>query len=179
MKVATIAEAAGHLFLTSARFQELVSSGVISKADRGAYDLDRVREQYIKNIRKKASGRSGDAEGLTEARAELTREQTAAVALKNAVSRGEYVPLAQCLRAVETIFATFRERCLAIPGKTASGCEMRSRDEVEEIIRAEIYEALDELTQPILDPNVELGGDSAELVEGSDGGEAAAEPEPD
>jgi hypothetical protein len=177
--VATIAEAAAHIFMTSARFQELVSAGVITKAERGAYNLDVVREQYVKNIRKKASNRSGDADGLTEARAELTREQRDAVALKNAVSRGEYVPLALIIRGVETVLATFRERCLAIPGKAAYACEMRAAGEVEEIFRAEIYEALDELSRPILDASVELVGDSAGDQQSSDGGEAAAEAELD
>lgn len=163
--------------MTSARFQELVSAGVITKAERGAYDLNVVREQYIKNIRKKASNRTGDADGLTEARAELTREQAEGHKLKNAIARGEYVPLALILRGVETILATFRERCLAIPGKTALSCEMRARGEVEEIIRAEIYEALDELSRPILDASVELAGDSESAEPGSVGGEAAAEAE--
>lgn len=113
--------------------------------------------------------------GLTEARAELTRQQTAAVALKNAVARGEYVSLSAVRREVETMLTTFRERVLSIPGKIAASCEMRSRGEVEETIRDELYEALDELSQPI----VASGGsaddpDDAEFS--ADGGEAAAEP---
>jgi hypothetical protein len=34
---------------------------------------------------------------------------------------------------------------LSIPGKLADSCDMRSRGEVEEIIRNEVYEALDEI----------------------------------
>jgi phage terminase Nu1 subunit (DNA packaging protein) len=144
--MATTAEAASHIFLTAARFHDLVAQGVITKAERGAYDLNRVREEYIKNIRKSASGHGKDAAGLSKARAELAREQTVAVALKNAVARGEYVPLAVIQRSAETVFATFRERILSIPGKIASACEMRSRGEVEEIVRDEVYECLDELS---------------------------------
>jgi phage terminase Nu1 subunit (DNA packaging protein) len=144
--MATTAEAASHIFLTAARFHDLVAQGVITKAERGAYDLNRVREEYIKNIRKSASGHGKDAAGLSKARAELAREQTAAIALKNTVARGEYVPLAAIQKSAEAIFATFKERVLSIPGKVATSCEMRSRAEVEEIVRGEVYECLDELS---------------------------------
>src|SRR5437879_4832588 len=133
--MATTAEAAAHIFLTAARFHDLVAQSVITKSERGAYDLDKVREEYIRNIRKSASGHSKDGAGLSEARAELTREQTAAVALKNAVSRGQFAPLSQMKREVGLMLATFRERVLSIPGKIATSCEMRSRGEVEEIVR--------------------------------------------
>jgi phage terminase Nu1 subunit (DNA packaging protein) len=89
---------------------------------------------------------NGDDARLTAARAELAREQTAAVALKNAVARGEYVRLSLIQRSAETIFATFRERALSMPGKIAALCEGRSRAEVEEIVRGEVYECLDELS---------------------------------
>src|ERR1700738_268389 len=127
--MATTAEAASHIFLTSARFHDLVAQGVITKAERGAYDLHRVREEYIKNVRKSAAGHDKDPAGLSEARAQLAREQTAAIALKNAVARGEYVPLAAIQKSAEAIFAIFRERALSIPGKTASLSEGRSRAE--------------------------------------------------
>jgi hypothetical protein len=75
------------------------------------------------------------------------------VALKNAVARGEFVPAVEVLRSAEIVIATFSERVLAIPGKLAESCEMRSRGEVEEIVRDELYEALDELSKPILPVN--------------------------
>ena len=62
----------------------------------------------------------------------------------------ELVRLATVQRSAEIIFAAFRERCLSIPGKIAAVCEMRSRGEVEETVRAEIYECLAELSGPIL-----------------------------
>jgi phage terminase Nu1 subunit (DNA packaging protein) len=177
--MATIAEAAAHIFLTAARFHELVSQGVITKAERGAYDLDKVREEYIRNIRKKATGHGTDAAGLSEARAELTREQTQAVAMKNAITRGDFVPLAVVRRNLETVLTTVRERVLSIPGKTSSACEMRSRGEIEEIMRGELHEALDELRRPIIPEHggSDLAtGDSAGDEPSAAGFEAAAEP---
>src|SRR6201996_5763201 len=112
-------------------------------------------------------GNSATAQ-LTAERARLAREQAEAVSLKNAVTRGELVRLATVQRGAEIVFAAFRERCLSIPGKIAAICEMRSRGEVEETVRDEVYEALDVLSRPIL------------LVDGApveDGNDAASEQE--
>jgi phage terminase Nu1 subunit (DNA packaging protein) len=129
--------------------------------------------------RSSAGGKSQEA-GLTEARAELARQQSEAVAFKNAIARGEFVPAAEVLKSASIVVATFRERILAIPGKIAASCEMRSRGEVEEAIRSELYEALDELSRPILPVNGgDFASDSADLGEGPELGEAAAEPLPD
>ncbi|MFB9265014.1 hypothetical protein ACFFWD_17925 [Bradyrhizobium erythrophlei] len=87
---------------------------------------------------------------MSEARTALAREQTAALRLKNAVARREYVSLAGVRREVETMFAMLRERLVSIPGKIAASCEMRERRDVEEIVRDEVYELLDELSRPIL-----------------------------
>src|SRR5207302_626369 len=86
---------------------------------------------------------------LSEARAALARGQTAALRMKNAVARREYVSLAVVRREVETMFAVLRERLMSIPGKIATSCEMRERQDVEEIMRDEVYELLDELSKPI------------------------------
>ena len=48
------------------------------------------------------------------------------------------------------ISKAFRERVLSMPGKIAAMCEMRARGEVEEIVRSECYEALEELSRPII-----------------------------
>ena len=93
---------------------------------------------------------NGDVARLAAERARLAREQADQVALKNAIMRRENVPLRLIERGATIIFSTFREKCLAIPGKIAASCEMRSRDEVEKIVRDEIYEALEELSRPIL-----------------------------
>lgn len=119
-----------------------------------------------------SNGKSQEA-GLTEARAELAREQTAAVAMKNAVARGEFVPAVDVDREWGRIITTFKERMLAVPGKIAGSCEMRSRGEIEEIVRAEIYEALDELSRP-----VSFGSGSA-VEPGEGSGEASSAPDAD
>ena len=105
----------------------------------------------------------GDEARLAAERARLAREQTEAVALKNAATRGDLIPVAVVKRSAGIIISAFRERCLSIPGKIAASCEMRTRGEIEEIVRGEVYEALEELSAPILvDPPAQVDNDDAD-----------------
>jgi phage terminase Nu1 subunit (DNA packaging protein) len=105
---------------------------------------------------------NGDEARLAVERARLAREQADAVALKNAITRRENVPVALVKKSLEIILVVFRERVLSMPGKIAASCEMRSRGEVEEIVRDECYECLEELSRPILplDPPPDCVGDA-------------------
>jgi phage terminase Nu1 subunit (DNA packaging protein) len=122
--------------------------GVIRKPPRRGYDLREIAQAIVADwiaLKGSRGGYSSEA-SLSAARAELAREQTIAMQLKNAVARDEYVRLSLIQRSAETIFTTFRERALSIPGKIAAFCEGRSRAEIEEIVRGEVYECLDELS---------------------------------
>lgn len=120
-------------------------------ASRPLYRLASVVTALIAHETKPDGRRgNGDEARLAAERARLAREQADAVALKNASARRENVPVALVKKSLEIVFMAFRERCLSIPGKVAVSCEMRSRGEVEEIVRDEVYEALDELSRPIL-----------------------------
>jgi hypothetical protein len=52
-------------------------------------------------------------------RAELARQQTVAVKLKNAIAAGDFIATADITKAVETLFAVVRENVLVLPGKIA------------------------------------------------------------
>jgi phage terminase Nu1 subunit (DNA packaging protein) len=163
---------AAHLGCTRETVNDYVKRGIIAKLSDGMYDQDKCRLKVFAHLRGLSAGRTGSGDkSLSEARAELTRQQTEAVALKNAVTRGELVRLATVQRSAEIIFAAFRERCLSVPGKIAAICEMRSRSEVEETVRAEIYECLEELSGPILPV------DGAPMKDGSDAAVGHAEEE--
>jgi phage terminase Nu1 subunit (DNA packaging protein) len=120
-------------------------------AKRPLYRLATVADALAAHVAK-PDGRhgNGDVARLAAARTELAREQAEAARLKNALARGELVRMSVVERGATIIFAAFRERCLSIPGKIAAICEARSRSEIEETVRGEIYEALDELSRPIL-----------------------------
>jgi hypothetical protein len=132
-------------------------------ASRPVYRLATVVNALVA-YQTKPDGRrgNGDEARLAAERARLAREQTEAVALKNAATRGDLIPVSVVKRSAEIIVSAFRERCLSIPGKIATACEMRARGEIEEIVRGEVYEALDELSRPILvDPPAQVGNDDA------------------
>jgi phage terminase Nu1 subunit (DNA packaging protein) len=133
-------------------FHDAVSRGVISKQPRGQYDIQAVARALIKDAQARKAGKGDYASNmdLSKERARLARQQTEAVALKNAATRGDLIPVSVVKRSAGIIVAAFRERVLSIPGKIAAACEMRSRGEIEEIVRDEIHEALDELSRPIL-----------------------------
>ena len=140
-----------HLGCSRVTINEYVARKVFSRGENGLFDEDDCRLKAFAYLRDKAGGRSGAGDrNLAEVRAELTREQTAVVAMKNAITRGDFVPLAIVRRNLETVLTTVRERVLSIPGKSALACEMRSRGEIEEIMRGELHEALDELSRPII-----------------------------
>ncbi|MFG3595526.1 hypothetical protein [Bradyrhizobium sp. RDI18] len=120
-------------------------------ASRPLYRLGTVVKALIA-YETKPDGRHGnrDEARLAAERARLAKAQADAVELKNKSARRENVPVSIVKKSLENVFSVFRERCLSIPGKVAASCEMRSRGEVEKIVRDEIYEALEELSRPIL-----------------------------
>ena len=148
--MATAAQAAAHIFISVSRFRDLVSAGTITLAASGQYDLDKVREEYIRNLQRVSAGRGGEDGGtkLTAQRASLAHEQTMAIKFKNAVMRGDYVSVSVVQRVIENVLSVFRERIQAIPGKASDQLAARTRDEVDLILREELNEALDELTIP-------------------------------
>ena len=149
--MATILEVCSWCGISRTTFHDAVRRGVITKKPRGEHDVREVARALIKDGQA-AKGGHGDLAAklkLSEARTALAREQTAALRLKNAVARREYITVAAVRREVETMFAMLRARLLSIPGKFAASCEMRERRDVEEIMRDEIYELLDELSKPI------------------------------
>jgi phage terminase Nu1 subunit (DNA packaging protein) len=131
---------------------------------RPLYRLATVVNALVAHQKPDGRRGNGDEARLAAERARLAREQTEAVALKNAATRGDLISVAVVKRSAGIIISAFRERCLSIPGKVATACEMRSRGEIEEIVRGEIFEALDELSRPVLsaDPPTQDGNDDAD-----------------
>ncbi|SFJ01535.1 hypothetical protein [Bradyrhizobium sp. Gha] len=149
--MATILEVCRWCGISRTTFHDAVRRGVITKRPRGEHDVREVARALIKD-RQAVKGGHGDLATklkLSEARTALAREQTAALKLKNAVARREYVSLAVVRREVETMFAILRERLVSMPRKLASSCGMREQREVEEVMRDEVYELLEELSKPI------------------------------
>lgn len=92
--------------------------GVIRRNDDGAFDLRASVLAYCRHVREVAAGRGGDEQpNLTAERARLAKVQADSYELKNAVTRGELVEVAEAERAWSDTLRTVRSCMLAIPSR--------------------------------------------------------------
>ena len=147
--MATIAQAANHLFLEERRFRELVDAGAISRAARGSYDLNQVREQYIRNLREVAAGRvkSGDLDPQQE-KARKDKEYADHLAMRNDITRGEVVLVEDVGRLVDGEYAAVRNNFVGLPGKMAPRCAMQPQEVIHTLLTDEVDEILRNLSDP-------------------------------
>jgi hypothetical protein len=150
--MATAVKAAKHICLSPSRFRDLVDAGVFERMPPGKYDLTTVREAYCRYAQKVMQGRGDDhGKALSERRGRLAEAQTVAVELKNRITNGEFVRLDAVQRYYERHLVVFRERSLSVPGKSADRLTphcTEDRGEIEEVLRSEIYEMLEDLSSP-------------------------------
>ena len=146
-KMATMSDLAAHLQMTTKSVQELINKGIIEKKERGKYEIDAVRKQYILHVREVAAGRAkvGDLD-LQEERARLAKEQADAKEMENAVERGDLVYIENVAKQFELQLTKVRTKLLAVPTKVAPEAHIAATvKEVQSLIEAEIVEALNEL----------------------------------
>lgn len=128
-------------------FNNLLSSGAITKQPRASYDLDTARREYIEYIRAVAAGRAGeDGLDLAAERARLAKEQADAQAMKNAVQRGELIPRTDVVAGIQTVIAHCRAKLLSLPGKMTPLVSGAGTAAVKEKLTDAIHEALAELS---------------------------------
>ncbi|SFJ68160.1 hypothetical protein [Methylobacterium brachiatum] len=173
--MATVGQAAAHVFLAERNFYELLDRGVVERQPAGEYDLEIVREEVIRQLRAAASGREkkpGALDGEFE-KARKDKELADRTALQNAVTRGELVAIEEIGKQVEREYAVVRERLLGISGKLGADLTPEQVARIE----AEIRDALEELHDPgdIAERIHQPGG---EAEEGEDEFEAAAPARP-
>ena len=150
--MATIAECAKHLIMDERRFYQLLDEDVIERQSRAAYDLDAVREQYIRNLREVAAGRviTGGLDPSQE-RARKDKELADKTALTNAATRKELLPRGDVHLAVTSAFAKVRARILSLPTKMAPlVLGLTSLPAVQEKLSNATNEALAELAGTIV-----------------------------
>jgi len=170
--MATVAEAAEHIFLSERRFYELLDKSAIDRAGAGRYELDVVREQYIEHLRAQAAGRSSEEGGLSleGERARLAKEQADAAAMKNAATRHELLPRDEIHQAVTSAFARVKAKLLGLPTKIAPRVMgLKSTAEVQKKIADGIHEALRELASTEV-AGMPVPGDDGSADPGGGGG---------
>ncbi|WP_426313856.1 hypothetical protein ACN9MF_20295 [Methylobacterium fujisawaense] len=173
--MATVGQAAAHIFLGERGFYELLDRGAIERQPAGEYDLDIVREEAFTHLRNVAAGREkkpGALDGEFE-KARKDKELADRTALQNAVTRGELVAIEEVGKQVEREYAVVRERLLGIAGKLGADLTPKQVARIE----AEIRDALEELHDPG-DIAGRIPQPEDEADEGEDDFEAAAPARP-
>lgn len=145
--MASMTEVAAHLHMDLQTFRKLIDRGVITKQERGQYDAEVVRKEYILHIRSVAAGRFKAGElDLQAERARLAKEQADAKEMENAVERGDLVYIEDVAKQIEGQMTKVRTKLLAIPTKYAPEVHATATArEVQEILEDAITEALNEL----------------------------------
>ena len=143
--MASLDDCANHLGIQQPTLTRLIKEGIIDKQDRGKYEVDAVRLQYLKHIRNLAGNNNNNLE-LGAERARLAKEQADAKEMENAVERGDLVYIEKVARQFEQQLTKARNKLLAAPTKVAAEAHAAATvKEVREIIEEAIIDALDEL----------------------------------
>ena len=134
------------LDLTPQRVNQLVNQGVIPRAERGRYELVPVVRAYIRFLRDRTV--RGDVQGddYTTYRTRLTKARAEMAEKENAQLDSKLIPADDAKQAWSAMVSNARARLLSIPNKIAPiVCAAETINEAREIIKIEIYEALNEL----------------------------------
>ena len=131
------------LDISPRRLQQLVTDGIIEKAERGKFDLIGTVHGYIRFLRDRLKAQDGGSEDLMRSRASIasTKATLAEINLKQV--RGELVPADEVLNAFVAQILSAKARLLAIPAKLAHRIvNVKNVAEAETLIREAIHEAL-------------------------------------
>ena len=143
--MASLDDCAKHLAIDKSVLSRLVKHDVIDRQDRGKYDVDAVRLQYLKHIRNIAGNNNNNLE-LGAERARLAKEQADAKEMENAIERGDLVYIEHIVKQFESQLGKCKTKLLATPTKVAAEAHAAaSVKEVQEIIESAVLEALSEL----------------------------------
>jgi hypothetical protein len=148
--MATIAEAASHIDLSSRHFQTLIDSGVIKRASRGNYDLKTVTIAYIRHLRQVKQGIEGGGQSkLSDARARHAEARAESAERQNQQEAGDWVRVKEMIGWLTAECLLIREHFLAMPGKVADALGDANRIDCYTILHDEIWEALDAFARAV------------------------------
>lgn len=145
-KAPTQTEIAKHLDMSERNAREVLKTLGI---DWTATTLSAIRIAYIRDIREKAAGRSGDEQmSLTRAR---TKNATADTELKHIQIReksGELVPVAGIEPQITAMITAARQELLSLPAQLAVEINALHGVDIDpDLIQQRIYDALNHLTR--------------------------------
>lgn len=145
--VATEAELAFLLGVSSARVRALAREGVAVKVARGRFDTAASVTRYCERLRASASraGRPATDETKLE-KLRLTKAQADAQELKNQALRGDLVPVTEVRREWTAVATDLRASLLSIPARVAAraGLSREAAMHLEDEVRAALEDLTDE-----------------------------------
>lgn len=157
-------ELASILGLTDSRIRQLERGGILTKLERGKYDLASSVQGYCAYLKEEAE----QPEGMTE-KDLLDRTRRKKIELEIQIMQGELHRAGDVQRVMNNMLGTFRSRCLSIPYKLAPQLlAVTDLPVIQATIKKDIYEALTELSD--YDPSVFYAQSKDKLVL-DDGGE--------
>ncbi len=130
----------------------LTKKGVVVRLGHGSYALRASTRAYVAHLREQAAGRaaSDDEDGppdLARERALLARAQREGQVMKNAVLRGELLPVDDVEAVVGAVLDATRAKVLALPTKLAPRCVgLEGLAQARDVLTAGVTEAYDELS---------------------------------
>ena len=135
---------AQYLNLSERRVRQLRDEGTIREKRPGLYDLVDTMARYIKYI---GAGSKAD---LNDERAKLTKAKREAAEMENRVRKAELLEVGDVEKAYATMMMNFRSRILALPQKMAPAIVALEGEEqqVQDLLQAELEEALETLSKP-------------------------------
>lgn len=138
--------------LSDRRIRQLEKEEALVKISRGKYDLKASVQRYIAFIKEQAEKTEEELD-LTKEKTLLTRANRQKVELELQIMRGELHRSEDVRRVMNNMLSAFRARVLAIPSKISPRLLAQTDlAVVQDIIKKEVYEALQELSE--YDPHV-------------------------
>jgi phage terminase Nu1 subunit (DNA packaging protein) len=160
--VVTTAEISEIFGLSDRRVQQLVKEGALVKVSRGKYDLKASVQRYIEYIKEQAEKTEEELDQTRE-KTLLIRANRQKVELELQIMRGELHRSEDVRRVMNDMLGAFRARVLAIPSKVAPRLIAQTNAAViQNIIKNEVYEALQELSE--YDPHIFYAHSKDKLV---------------
>ena len=142
--MSSVQDIAAHLEMAPSNVIKLIKEEVITKQDRGQYDLKAVRKEYIHYMRNRA-GTQNNLD-LAKERARLAKEQADAKEMENALERGDLVYISSIVEEFKEQLIKCKTKLFAVPSKVAAEAHAAATIvEVQSIIEKSIEEATNEL----------------------------------
>lgn len=118
--------------------RDLASRGIIVRLSDGSYDLVKSIKQYYEHKLKKSNQDDQDIKSLQKRKLQLQLDEM----------EGRVIPAAEVEDFYQKTITVTRSRLLTIPKKVSSVLKhLTDEDSIEQELKKEIYEALEELSR--------------------------------